>query len=57
MPADTPDTTPDAGVILATVGSVLLHEPPGVMSVKLTVAPTQTLAGPPMAAGVALTVR
>lgn len=56
MPTATPVTTPVLDPTVATAGLVLLHVPPGVASVSVTVRPTQTLDGPDMAAGEAFTV-
>ena len=55
LPVVRPLTTPVLPTV-ATAGLLLLHVPPVVVSVKFMVAPTHTLLGPPMAAGVGSTV-
>ena len=56
MPPETPVTAPlpDPTVAMATL--LLVHEPPRVASVRLVVAPAQTVAAPEMAEGVGFTV-
>ena len=54
MPAATPVITPP-GVTLTIDGLVLLQEPPGVISVKVTEAPWQSSVEPDMVAGRGLT--
>jgi hypothetical protein len=55
VPAATPVTTP-VELMVATPVLLLLHVPPGVISDKLVVRPTQTLSVPVIAAGFGLTV-
>jgi hypothetical protein len=50
VPTATPPTMPDE-VMEATLTSLVVHMPPGVASLKVTVEPTQTDAGPDMGAG------
>lgn len=55
VPTATPVTTPEKIPMLATVGSLLVHEvPPELYNVP--VAPTHILVGPPIEAGVPFTV-
>jgi hypothetical protein len=56
VPADTPVTAPTLVTGVESVVLELLHEPPGVASVKVIVEPTQTAGVPAIAAGEALTV-
>jgi hypothetical protein len=56
VPDATPVTIPDDEPTVATVGVVLIHTPPASKSVKVAVAPMQTNVGPPIGAGMGLTV-
>ncbi len=56
MPVVTPDTTPPVDVTVATAVLLLLHVPPEVASLNVTVDPTHTFALPVIAAGNGLTV-
>jgi hypothetical protein len=56
VPVVIPLTMPEVDPTVATEVVLLVHVPPGVASVSVIVDPAQTLVGPPMAAGVALTV-
>lgn len=51
-----PVTTPDREPTVATVVALLVHKPPGMQSVSVSVAPTHTPAEPPMGQGERLTV-
>jgi hypothetical protein len=51
VPADTPVTTPDEAAAVATVGAPLVQEPPVVALAIVMLDPSQTLAGPVIAAG------
>jgi hypothetical protein len=50
-------TTPDDEFILPIGGTLLLHVPPPVASVSVTVPPTHALSGPLIGAGSGLTVK
>lgn len=56
VPAATPVTIPVLLPIVATLVEELVQIPPLVASVSVIVAPTQTSVGPPIAAGLGLTV-
>ena len=56
MPGAVPQTTPVRLPIAATPELLLLHVPPLVASVSVTQLPVQTLVGPAIADGNALTV-
>lgn len=56
VPADDPVTTPVVAPIAAMARGALDQVPPGVASVRVMVAPTQTESGPVMGAGLGLTV-
>ena len=57
MPTPTPVTTPDELPILAVVGLLLSHVPPGDASASVVFEPTHTFVTPPMAAGNGFTVK
>jgi len=48
-------TTPE-GVMVATVGRLLVHDPPEVRSASVMVPPTQTFSGPTIGAGIGITL-
>jgi len=54
VPADTPETTPDASI--DAVVAAVLHVPPPVASERLTDAVSHTVVGPVIAEGSGLTV-
>ena len=54
LPAALPKTT--GPLTEAVVGALLLHAPPGVVSVSVVVKPSQTTADPPIGLGSGLTV-
>ena len=56
MPVATPVTTPVAGSTVATAGKLLIHVPPAVASVKVTLPVAHTDVGPDIMAGSGLTV-
>jgi len=57
LPADRPETTPDADPTAATETLLLLHVPPADVLLSVVVAPTHTTAVPVMEAGRGLTVK
>jgi hypothetical protein len=56
VPEDTPVTIPVDEPIVAIPAAPLLHVPPGVASLNVTVLPWHTVAGPEIGAGKGLTV-
>ena len=56
VPADIPVTRPVDDPTVATDGRLLLHVPPGLISIKNAVVPTHMLLGPIMPEGNPLTV-
>ena len=56
VPAARPVTHPVVGTIAPSEGFAILHDPPGVTSLKQLVPPTQILGLPVIAAGMGLTV-
>ena len=54
VPAETPVTTPVAGLTVATEGLLLDHTAPGVAAVNVVVAPAQMLDAPVTVIGVAV---
>jgi hypothetical protein len=56
VPCIEPDTIPLEEPIVATLKKPLVHVPPVVASVKVTVEPAHTVPGPDIAAGNGLTV-
>lgn len=53
-PTDTPVMIPDVSRVVATVGLLLLHVPPMVISANTVLEPMQVLSLPTIGAGVAL---
>ena len=56
LPAAIPVTTPDTEAMLPVAGALLLHTPPVVASLMVTVDVAQTAEAPVMAEGLGLTV-
>jgi hypothetical protein len=56
VPAATPVTTPEVALIVATVTLLLLHVPPVVASLSVSVEPAHTPATPDIAEGALFTV-
>ena len=56
VPIPVPVTTPVAGSTVATVGSLLLHVPPGGVDDSVEVPPKQTVVPPVIAVGTGVTV-
>jgi hypothetical protein len=56
VPPETPVTTPDDGLMVATAVLLLVQVPPVIVSLSGIIAPAQTVAGPEIEKGALLTV-